>query len=134
MLLWLLYSTTVLSVDFDCKNAADTIQIDYCAGVKLKNAENEMNTYLLKSKEHNNHDPELIKSIKIAQRAWSVYAKAHCDSIYTKWREYTKRGLVSLSCKRELTEQRTHDIWSNFLKYRDSTPPILPEPKAMKYW
>lgn len=124
-----LYSTIALSNDVNCKNAENTMQINYCAGVELENAENEMNTYFLKSKEHNNYDPVLIKSIEKAQQAWSVYAEAHCNSIYTMWREGTIRGIMHLSCKTNLTKQRTHDIWSNFLTYMDSTPPVLPEPK-----
>lgn len=29
----------------------------------------------------------------------------------------------------QLIQQRTHQIWSDFLTYMDSTPPILPKPE-----
>lgn len=118
-----------MSDDFDCNKAITTIDINYCAGVDLRNSELEMATYLTKSKEHNSYDSELIKSIDIAQKSWSLYAEAHCDSIYTMWREGTIRGVMHLSCKTKITKLRTHEIWENFLTYMDSTPPVLPEPE-----
>jgi uncharacterized protein YecT (DUF1311 family) len=87
-----------------------------------------MSSYLTMSKEHNSYDPELIKSIDVAQKAWSLYAEAHCDSIYTMWREGTIRGVMHLNCKTKITKLRTHELWENFLTYLDSTPPVLPEP------
>ncbi|MGY8869044.1 MAG: lysozyme inhibitor LprI family protein [Pseudomonadales bacterium] len=130
LLIWL-YSTAILSDDFDCDKAMTTIEINHCAGLVLESAENEMSIYLLKSKAHHHYDPELIKSIEAAQKTWSAYAQAHCDSIYTMWREGSIRGVMYLSCKTNITKQRTHDIWFNFLTYMDSTPPVLPEPEVM---
>jgi len=127
-LFFAIYSTFALSDEVDCTKAINTIEINYCAGVELQNAEHEMKAYLTKSKEHNSYDPELIKSIEVAQKAWLLYAGAHCDSIYTMWREGTIRGGMHLSCKTKITRMRTHEIWANFLTYMDSTPPVLPEP------
>lgn len=128
ILLFSIYSVNALSDKFDCNEAMTTSQINYCAGVELEKAQHEMNAYLAKSKEHNNYDLELIKSINVAQNAWLLYANAHCDSIYTQWRGGTIRGVMSLSCKTKVTKQRTHEIWVNFLTYMDSTPAVLPEP------
>ena len=80
------YSTFALSDDIDCAKAISTIDINHCAGVKLVNAQQIMDEYLSESKKHNNNDSELIKSIEEAQKAWGLYADAHCDSIYTIWR------------------------------------------------
>jgi uncharacterized protein YecT (DUF1311 family) len=129
ILLFSIYSVNALSDDFDCNEAMTTLQVNYCAGAELKKAQYEMNEYLAKSKEHNNYDLELIKSINVAQKAWLLYADAHCDSIYTQWRDGTIRGVMSLSCKTKVTKQRTHEIWANFLTYMDSTPAVLPEPE-----
>ncbi len=129
ILLFSIYSVNALSDDFDCNEAMTTLQVNYCAGAELKKAQYEMNAYLAKSKEHNNYDLELIKSINVAQNAWLLYADAHCDSIYTQWRDGTIRGVMSLSCKTKVTKQRTHEIWANFLTYMDSTPAVLPEPE-----
>ncbi len=124
-----IYSTFTFSDDFGCSKAVNSIEINYCAGVELENAEREMDAYLIKSKEHNSHDAELIKSIEDAQKAWLSYSDAHCESIYTKWREGAIRGAMHLSCKTKSTKMRTHEIWLNFLTYMDSTQLVLPEPK-----
>jgi uncharacterized protein YecT (DUF1311 family) len=129
-LMFAIYSSFAVSDEIDCNNMISTLDINYCAGVELSKAELEMTAYLAKSKERNSDDKELIAAIDNAQQAWGVYIEAHCSSIYTMWREGSIRGVMSLNCKTKLTKQRTHEIWSNFLTYMDSTPPVLPEPKA----
>ncbi|MCE0495459.1 lysozyme inhibitor LprI family protein [Vibrio salinus] len=113
----------------DCQNAVSTPDINYCASIKLNSAKKELNQYYQASLKHNEYDPELIASIKVAQKAWQAYLVSHCDSVYTQWRDGTIRGVMSISCKTRLTKQRTHELWDNFLTYMDSTPPVLPEPK-----
>tara|TARA_R110001583_G_scaffold48129_3_gene150587 strand:+ start:798 stop:1205 length:408 start_codon:yes stop_codon:yes gene_type:complete len=129
-LMFAIYSSFAVSDEIDCNKAVSTLDINDCAGVELNKAELEMANYLAKSKEQNSYDKELITAIEKAQQAWQTYAEAHCDSIYTMWREGSIRGVMFLSCKTKLTKQRTHEIWSNFLTYMDSTSPVLPEPKA----
>ena len=112
----------------DCENAMTTIEINHCASIKLESAQMELDKYLTASFEHNAYDAELVSSIKVAQDSWQTYQSAHCDSVYTQWRDGSIRGLMALSCKTKLTKQRTHEVWENFLTYMDSTPPVLPEP------
>ncbi|MBE8574533.1 lysozyme inhibitor LprI family protein [Vibrio sp. OPT18] len=113
----------------DCENAMNTIEINQCAAIELESAQAELDKYLAASFEHNAYDVALVASIKKAQESWQVYMTAHCDSVYTQWREGSIRGVMALSCKTTLTKQRTHEVWVNFLTYMDSTPPVLPEPK-----
>ncbi|MCK8077566.1 DUF1311 domain-containing protein [Vibrio sp. 1CM2L] len=113
----------------DCENAMNTIEINHCAAIELESAQVELDKYLAASFEHNDYDAELVASIKKAQQSWQAYMTAHCDSVYTQWRDGSIRGVMALSCKTTLTKQRTHEVWANFLTYMDSTPPILPEPK-----
>ncbi|MEZ8946562.1 lysozyme inhibitor LprI family protein [Vibrio sp. 10N.222.54.B12] len=112
----------------DCENAMNTIEINHCAAIELESAQAELDKYLAASFEHNAYDAELVASIKKAQESWQAYMTAHCDSVYTQWREGSIRGGMALSCKMTLTKQRTHEVWVNFLTYMDSTPPVLPEP------
>lgn len=114
---------------FDCDNAMNTIQINQCASIELESATAELSQYLKASFEHNSDDPELVKAMKQAQNDWQIYMSSHCDSVYTQWRTGTIRSVMAISCKTKLTKQRTHEIWSNFLTYMDSTKPVLPEPK-----
>ncbi|MEZ9622609.1 lysozyme inhibitor LprI family protein [Vibrio sp. 10N.222.55.A3] len=112
----------------DCENAMNTIEINHCAAIELESAQAELDKYLAASFEHNAYDAELVASIKKAQESWQAYMTAHCDSVYTQWREGSIRGVMALSCKMTLTKQRTHEVWVNSLTYMDSTPPVLPEP------
>ncbi len=113
----------------DCDNAFSTPELNQCAYIELEAAQAELTQYLQASFEHNAHDPELVEAIKAAQKDWQAYLAAHCDSVYTQWREGTIRGVMAVSCKTTLTKQRTHEIWANFLTYIDSATPVLPEPK-----
>ncbi|MEZ8575924.1 lysozyme inhibitor LprI family protein [Vibrio splendidus] len=113
----------------DCENAMNTIDINHCAAIELESAQAELDKYLTASFEHNDYDAELVASIKNAQESWQAYMSAHCNSVYTQWRDGSIRGLMALSCKTTLTKQRTHEVWANFLTYMDSAPPVLPEPK-----
>ncbi|WP_215405415.1 lysozyme inhibitor LprI family protein [Vibrio gigantis] len=115
----------------DCENAMNTLEINHCAALELESAQLELEKYLAASFEHNSYDAELVSSIKSAQESWQAYMTAHCDSVYTQWRDGSIRGLMALSCKTKLTKQRTHEVWENFLTYMDSTPPVLPEPKLV---
>lgn len=115
-------------VSIDCKNEMTTIEINQCYATALKSAEIELDKYLQTSLKHNAHDPELITAIKRAQEDWQLYMSSHCNSIYTQWRDGTIRGLMTITCKTELTRQRTYELWTNFLTYMDSTPPVLPKP------
>jgi len=128
------FSCSVLAVEktVDCENAMNTLEINHCAAIELETAQVELDQYLEASFEHNAYDAELVSSIKMAQDSWQAYMTAHCDSVYTQWRDGSIRGLMALSCKTKLTKQRTHEVWENFLTYMDSTPPVLPEPKLMK--
>ncbi|MEZ9953545.1 lysozyme inhibitor LprI family protein [Vibrio splendidus] len=125
------FSCSVLAVEktVDCENAMNTIEINQCAAIELESAQAELDKYLAASFEHNAYDAELVSSIKVAQDSWQAYMSAHCNSVYTQWRDGSIRGVMALSCKTTLTKQRTHEVWANFLTYMDSTPPVLPEPK-----
>ncbi len=128
-LMILSFSTLADDEVLDCDNPMNTIQINQCAAIKLETAQAQLVQYLKASLTHNANDPELVEAIKAAQKDWQAYMTAHCNAVYTQWREGTIRGVMAISCKTELTEQRTHELWQNFLTYMDSTPAVLPEPK-----
>lgn len=108
------------------------MEVNKCAGIRLKQTEAEMNRYLDKSIERFSYDPEVEAAIKIGQDAWSEYADKHCNSIHTKWRGGTIRTVMALDCKIRLTQERTHQLWLDYLTYMDSAKPILPEPVLPK--
>ncbi|RXJ73285.1 hypothetical protein CS022_10765 [Veronia nyctiphanis] len=113
----------------DCDKAISTYDLGQCALKEVEQAEQQLEKYLAEALVFNQEDKELVASIKVAQEKWQVYAKSHCDSVYTQYRQGSIRGMMALDCKKMLIKRRTHDIWSNFLTYMDSSPPVLPEPK-----
>lgn len=107
-----------------------TMEMNECLSHQLALVDAEMEKYLQASLDHNDYDPEVVKSIKIAQKDWEAYRSSNCDSVYTQWREGTIRNAMYLTCSIRLTKQRTHELWANYLTYMDSTPPVLPEPQS----
>ncbi len=125
----LIVSVAAADETVDCSDAITTREMNKCMSNELNLAKAELDKYLKATYKHQASDPELIASIKTAQKDWQVYLSSHCDSIYTQWRDGTIRGTMSIACRTQLTKQRTHDLWASFLTYMDSTPPVLPEPK-----
>ncbi|RUR29675.1 DUF1311 domain-containing protein [Vreelandella andesensis] len=112
----------------NCDNAMTTLDINQCAAMQLASAQAELSQYVKASVTHHADDPELVTAIEASQQAWQAYVNAHCDAVYTQWRDGSIRGVMALTCETELTQQRTHTVWETFLTYMDSTPPVLPEP------
>jgi uncharacterized protein YecT (DUF1311 family) len=113
----------------DCEKAETTYEINQCAALDLEVAEAELQQYLQASLEQHKDDAELVAAIKHAQQDWTRYAKSHCDSVYTQWRDGTIRGVMGLSCQTMLTKLRSYELWDTFLTSMDSSPPLLPEPQ-----
>lgn len=128
ILLLLLFSSIAQADELDCGNATTTIEINECVAEKLTLAHKEMQQYLQASIATYYHDAIVAESIKQAQRAWLNYMELHCDSVYSVWREGSIRNVMSLGCQITLTQQRTHELWSQYLRSQDSTSSALPEP------
>ena len=122
-------SNTEKESKIDCKNAETTFDVNHCTGLELESAERELQKYYKKSLEHRKGEPELVVAIKNSQKQWEKYLEAHCDSVFTQWKGGTVRHAMYLSCRTELTQQRTFILWNDFLTFMDSTPPVLPKPK-----
>jgi len=116
--------------NIDCDNAWTTSAINQCMYKDLVAAEKVMDKYLAKSLERYSEDEVSVSSIKKGQEAWVSYRKEHCGAVYDTWRDGTIRTAMGLGCNLELTHQRTKVLWQSFLTYVDSTPSLLPEPKA----
>ncbi|SQD76840.1 lysozyme inhibitor LprI family protein [Moritella yayanosii] len=127
-LLMSICSFGTMAASVDCDKAFNTLEINYCAKVELDKAEAEMQRYLSKSIAQYTADTNVVESINIAQSAWQSYSKSQCDSVFTMFRDGSLRVVMTLSCRTKLTQQRTHELWSQYLTYMDSSAPVLPEP------
>ena len=123
-------SFATMATSVNCDKALNTLEINYCAKLKLDNAEAEMKRYLDESIAHYTADTYVVESINIAQSAWQSYSKSQCDSVFTMFRDGSMRVMMTLSCRTKLTQQRTYELWSQYLTYMDSSEPVLPKPNV----
>ena len=109
---------------------ADTPSVDACASAELAAADAELNRYYQAAMRRlrSEGEAQTAKELVEAQRAWIRYRDAECASVYQNWIGGTIRTHMSITCHTRLTKLRTHVIWSHWLTYADSTPPILPRP------
>lgn len=129
---------TSAATDVDCDRAANTQEINACAARDLAREEARMDRYLAAA--HARLDEDMAGTtgepgfgpawLDASQSAWAAYADIRCRGVYDRWKGGTIRTVMGLGCRIELTRQRTHDIWTDYLTFADSTPPILPEPIA----
>lgn len=111
----------------DCDNAMTTRDINQCALIELDAAEADMHRYLDAALRRHETDTTLVAAIQQSQARWQDYREAHCDAVYTQWREGTIRGVMSLACQKALTRERTHMLWESFLVTMEGESQ-LPEP------
>ena len=71
-----------------------------------------------------------LDALKISkeQSAWERYRGEHCGNVYLKWKQGTIRYEMEALCNLKLTRDRTWDVWFAYLRFPDSTPPLLPDP------
>jgi len=114
--------------EVNCQEAITTLDIVQCQQVELEQAEAKMTRYLEASLDRY-QDPEISTLIEAAQQHWLAYRKASCDAQYQIWREGSIRGLMAVACLLAQTEQRTLQLWQDYLTFMDDSDPILPDPR-----
>lgn len=114
-----------------------TIEINDCQSAVLAKAEGELKRYLAEARKRLQSEAaddagaaKALAQIDKAQAAWMAYREAECGALYDYWSSGTIRNTIALTCEIDLTRARTHTVWSEYLTYMDSTPPILPEPST----
>lgn len=95
-----------------CENAKSTLQINECFAKELKKAEVEVNrVYQLTVKKLQPDDAALLRK---AQRAWLAYRDAQCEAEHALLGGGTGGPAAWISCKLELTRQRTAEIQNTY--------------------
>jgi uncharacterized protein YecT (DUF1311 family) len=114
-----------------------TPEINDCRAAELAKAEAELARYLAEARKRLKADgaddpgsAAALAGLDKTETAWKAYREAQCDAVYDYWQAGTIRTVMALNCEIDLTRQHTHTVWSNWLTYMDSTPPILPEPST----
>ena len=121
----------------DCGEAMTTLQMNACGALDLARAEEQMFLYLdaaleraeaIDAETAGSLPGEAARYLEGSQGAWVAYADQACQAVYEIWKGGTIRGIMWQGCRIELTQARTHTIWTNHLTHMDNSPPILPEP------
>ncbi|MEP2735180.1 MAG: lysozyme inhibitor LprI family protein [Erythrobacter sp.] len=112
----------------NCSNASTTIAMNECMAGILAKAETQRQKYASAAYTRLAKQPEVRAEFAVSEASFSHYRDAECGAVYERWKSGSIRGLMSLTCRIELTDRRSQTIWNNWLTFMDSTPPLLPEP------
>ena len=63
-----------------------------------------------------------------SQAAWTAYARIVCEGVDDAFKGGSIHTAMFLRCMIQMTHERTRVIWRGYLRYWDSTLPVLPEP------
>ena len=131
-----MFAVAAPAVPADPCKGSSTYEMNECLAGKLKAAEDRLREYegaaINRHTDKEGKFDSVALGIRSAQTAFDAYREIECGTVYEDWSGGTIRGVMSLGCKIKLTDERTYTVWSNWLQYMDSTPPILPEPKPTK--
>lgn len=72
---------------------------------------------------------EKLAAFEAENNAWDALEEKAAAATATYWQGGTIRGVMGASRAIQLIELRIHNQWENWLRYQDSTPALLPEPK-----
>jgi uncharacterized protein YecT (DUF1311 family) len=117
------------SPEANCEKPVTTYDFNICGSREAERARAEMQRYFETAKVRmQKEESQALAALEAAQTAWKSYHEKHCAAVYARWEGGTIQGPASAQCSINLTRQRTHQLWADYLTYPDSTPPILPEP------
>ena len=130
MILTLLLLKVTHANNLDCSNLNNnTYELMDCQKIEIVKYEAVLEKYWNKSLERYRDNTQVLDLMKKSQNLWFKYRNAECSTVHQIWINGTIRGLFHGECLLDMTKNRTHMIWDRYLKYEDSTPAILPEPK-----
>lgn len=114
-----------------CATAKSQLQINECVGAQAHNEEQRLAEYFAAARRRLSDDKKTLAALDKAQATWTSFLKEDCDAVYSNWEGGSIRNAKFSTCMRDGRRARTHDLWAQYLTYEDTTPPILPEPKAL---
>lgn len=116
------------SEEISCPDAETTLDMNECFANRLAAADERRATYLATAVEREAENDEVLEQMRASEVAFEAYREAECGAVWESWKKGTIRTIMALGCQIELTDQRTHSIWQNWLTFMDSSEPVLPEP------
>ena len=112
-----------------CGEQKTDFAMTQCLSAHIGDANRKLDKYLSAARlRMGTQIPDEKVDLAPAQALWRSYVHQQCGDVYRFWVKGTIRYEKSAHCQLDLVQERTHDIWSSYLTYADSTPPDLPEP------
>lgn len=107
-----------------------TIDLNDCIGDKINAAKSVEMKYTNTARQRisADDDKETLDAFEAENKAWDALIDAASHATDVEWRGGTIRGVKAADRELYLIELRVHNQWQNWLRYEDSTPPVLPEP------
>lgn len=128
ILVLVLSSTAASAKESVCSASKNTVEDSKCMSEEIDKAEVKLAQYILAAQNHISEDSTIRLALEESQSAWLRYRTVQCGDVYNYESKGTYRYHASAQCMLDLTKERTHDIWSAYLTYSDSTMPKYPEP------
>lgn len=123
-----------------CRNAGSTPEVNACQADYSRRADRDLARYVAVARKRLSEEARgefsgpsakaALAEFDASQTAWEAFRKAECSAVYTWYSEGTIRGAMYENCWQSVTRSRTTMVWSMWLQFMDSTPPLMPEPKA----
>jgi uncharacterized protein YecT (DUF1311 family) len=105
-----------------------TLELNECRGQQVETAEAKLKTYAAAARSRAAALGVAAVALDAEQVAWEAYRDKYCANVYAIWHQGTIRVEMGARCVLQVTRARNSDVWSAYLTYADSTPPVLPDP------
>ncbi|MFT8808581.1 lysozyme inhibitor LprI family protein [Gluconobacter sp.] len=108
-----------------------TQQIQSCFSSRLAQAEAQLKRHTetaLRRMQGPGFAARTQADFRKGEAAWWAFREAECKAVASRWSDDTIRTSMELSCRLKLTEERTYELWQNWLTSPDRATQILPEP------
>ncbi|WP_413727412.1 lysozyme inhibitor LprI family protein [Sodalis sp. RH19] len=107
-----------------------TIDMNDCIGTKRDAVKSVEAKYLNTARQRISatQDNQTLNAFEAENKAWDILIDTASHATGVEWQGGTIRGVKATDREIALIELRIHNQWQNWLRYEDSTPPVLPEP------
>lgn len=94
----------------DCANASDQSTLNECAGKDYKKSDTELNKLYKEIRSRLSDQPDTVKKLVSAQRAWIAFRDAECDFVTLNTQGGSAYGMLVSMCRDRLTQARIKEF------------------------
>lgn len=107
-----------------------TIDMNECTGTKRNAVRSVEAKYVNAARQRilATQDNQTLSAFDAENKAWDILIDTASNATGVEWQGGTIHGVKASEREIALIELRIHNQWQNWLRYEDSTPPVLPEP------